>query len=181
MPQKTTAEKIRVTRTPKQEDYSQHRFLENTLNNLITQRNSYDLRTEMLLAISGGVFLFSLQSIVNPELKGTLGFLLIAGCALFACILCIFSLKPPDIFINRADLPPSIIHHRTIFEFEKQDFQKEMDLILKDRNKIKDEYLKMIYNLSIFQTIRKKYFINQAGHVLVIGLVVGFLLIFFLP
>ena len=181
MPRTTKTKSVVAAKKKKAEPTAQLHFLDGMLKSLVNQRNSYDLRTEVLMAVSAGVFILCLQSIFSEATHGIIGFIVIAIAALFSCILCIFALRPPEILVKRDKLLPSIIHHGRIYDMTGDEFQKEMKSVLENHNQIIDEYSKMIYNLAVFTTIRKKYFINQAGHTLIIGLVIGFILVFLLP
>jgi len=93
-------------------------------------------------------------------------------------MLCLLTIKPPRIF-GKIAKGGSLLYHDKISELNLKDYQKELDLMLKNRQKVIGEYATEIKNLVSYHLMVKKIFFRLAIPTLLFGLL-GSLVLFYL-
>lgn len=156
------------------------KFLSDGLSKCLITQSRYDWRANIVIAISGLIFIYSLTNLFDSYKKGTIGFLVISVSCLIAIALGLYSLKTPEI-LKRKELKESLLHPTIIRKYTRATIAKKFNALLADPDKIINEYITEIYNISVNSIAFKKRFSRYSANTLVIGLVVGLVLFFFLP
>lgn len=155
-------------------------FLNALLNKLIAIKNYYDTRSNVILIISIVIFFISIDSILNDQSKGIIGFLIISFSSLFSAILCLYSLITPSL-LQKSKGKKSLLNPDTISLISQNTAIKKLTEISTDKNLLKEHYLREIYNISKNQIMIKKKLNKQASIILIWGIVLGFILMLFMP
>ena len=155
-------------------------FLSDALQKMVAIRQHYNVQAEVILGLSGLIFIFSVANLFDSKEKGTIGFLFMTITGLASAIFSIFVLKPP-VVMKRHDLSNTLMHHTALSRVSYPTFKRQLARIVKNRESIVDEYTREIYNISVNSIMLKKKFSRQAANILVFGLLIGFVLMIMLP
>ena len=157
-------------------------FLQNILTNLLIRQISYDGRAIVLLGIDSIVFVFSLSNLIGIGIQGgTIASLTICFFSLISAVFALCTLSPPEIFISREDSEESVMHHSNINTFTPKQFNDLLKKVTASKDNVFEQYTRAIYNITTKSVMKKKYFIALASYFLIIGLVLGLVLLFYLP
>lgn len=157
----------------------EQQVLSDILNKQLQVTHHLDQRANFVLAISSGLFLFALHGITTRE-TATLSFLFLAFCSLLSGLFSLLSIKPPRIFLRRKPVW-STMYHDQIDSLSEKELGKRLAMILKDRQRVIEEYSKEIKNLVSYHLIQKKMFFRPAIPILILGLLGSLLLFYFFP
>ena len=157
-------------------------FLSNMLENLIKKRDSYDMRASFIVSISSVLFILSLGNLLNQQVdNGKLGFLVICASSLCSGVLALFALRPPKIFQGWRRPNNSLLHHSNIHKFAYDKIARKLKDIVKSNDKMMEQYIIAIHHITEKAIIRKKYFLIPATNFLIGGLIIGLVVVFYLP
>ena len=157
-------------------------FLRNLLENLISRRDSYDLRANFLLTISCVVFMISIGNLLDSKIsRGVSGHFIMCLASLGSAIFSLLTLKPPKFFAAFKKENASLMHHTNIDKFNYEEISRRLKTIIKDEDKMINQYIMAIYNVTEKSVMRKRKFLILSGNLLVLGLFFCLVFIFYLP
>lgn len=157
----------------------EQRILSDILRKQLQITYHFDQRANFVLALSSGLFLFSLHGITTRG-TATASFLFLAVCSLLAGLLSLLAIKPPRIFFKRKPVW-SVMYHDQIDSLSEKELAKNLDEILKDREKVIQEYSKEIKNLVSYHLIYKKIFFRPTIPIIIFGLLGSLVLFYIFP
>lgn len=176
----STIKKQKKIKRAKISDEIKIKFLSDALEKCLRIQACYEWRANIIIGISSLIFIYSLTNLFDTNERGTTGFLIISFFCLVSLIFSLYSLKSPQ-FYKKIGLKESILQPSIIIRYSKDIAAQKYKKLLSAPQNLIDEYILEIYNISASTIQFKKKLSRLATHTLVTGLVIGFILLIFLP
>lgn len=133
------------------------------------QRAVFDTKASFLVGISGIIFAFSMGRIERVS------FLIITIAALVSLVLTVWAVSFP--FPRKGKGLFSLLCWSGFYNFKDYEYESKMKEIIKDEDKIMQEYLKEIYALFKYSIQPKARLVKSASLILSLSLILGLFLL----
>lgn len=160
---------------PKPVNY--HFILNGILQKMYSHAYQIDTQTNIIVALSSAIFIFSAQRVVSDGNQFHAYLLILALASSVAAIIGLLALNPPS-YMRKKGQKESIIYHRDIASLEDwEEYHKRLQSMLDNgEEETVKQYAIEIYNLSKYSYLPKRKLFNKARDILVYGFLISFVL-----
>lgn len=138
-----------------------------------------DVQTNIIVALSSAVFVFSAQQIVSNGLRLHPYLLVLMFFSACAALTGLLAVNPPPFMRKRGQME-TLLYHRHIAALPSSDaYGQELAVMTRNEEKIIREYAREIYNISKYYYLPKRALFNLSRNFLVVGFFVSFCLLAF--
>lgn len=143
-------------------------FMSDLLNKQIEIRNTLDLRTNIMIGFNSALIVFFATSFQDGFSKNL--FFVLALIAVGISMVCAILALKPSHFATKKGRKESLFYHHEIDKKSAEEYRHEILETLADENKVYDEYILEVYNLTRYSNVPRKFYLNWSIRILFYGI-----------
>jgi hypothetical protein len=151
----------------------ENKFLLGILDKSVKLIQHLDAQTNILIGISSAIFVFMAVGLRASELN--LSQIILGVFAAMAALTALFAIHPPA-FMRKRGQAESLMYHKKIVDFKSpKTYQKELEKVVINRDKMLEQYSREIYNLNKYYYLPKRKVFKLARNILLAGVFLSIL------